>query len=104
MKYLVRLTERAARDLESIYDFIEADSSENAFRWFNELAESINSLESYPERGAPVSRSKTTRQILFGENPHTYKTIYAVERKRKVVNVLHLRHGARRPIKLDTNL
>jgi plasmid stabilization system protein ParE len=39
MPYLVRLTGRAARDLEAIYEFIEADASEHAFAWFDELSQ-----------------------------------------------------------------
>lgn len=40
MPYLVRLADRALRDMEAIYDyeFIEAEASENAFAWFNDLA------------------------------------------------------------------
>ena len=43
MAYLVKLTERALRDMEAIYEFIEADESEKAFAWFRELTETIYS-------------------------------------------------------------
>jgi hypothetical protein len=36
--------------MEAIYEFIEADASKRA--WFNVLAETIHSLERFPERGA----------------------------------------------------
>jgi plasmid stabilization system protein ParE len=39
MQYLVRLTDRALRDIEAVYEFIEADTSDAAFAWFNELTE-----------------------------------------------------------------
>jgi hypothetical protein len=38
MRYLVRLADRALRDTEAIYEFIEAEASESAFAWFNNLA------------------------------------------------------------------
>jgi plasmid stabilization system protein ParE len=46
--YLVSLTERALRDMEAIYEFIEADSSESAAAWFNKLSEAVYSLQQYP--------------------------------------------------------
>ena len=41
MQYLVNLTDRALRDMELIYEFVQADSSEKAFAWFNDLAKQI---------------------------------------------------------------
>jgi len=52
MQYLVSLTGRALGDMELIYEFVQADSSERAFAWFNDLSEAIYSLERYPGRGA----------------------------------------------------
>jgi len=94
MEYLVRMTERAARDMEAIHEFIGAASSETAFSWFRELAEAIYSLETYPERGTRVGGAKC-RQLLFGSKPDVYRIIYAIDKKRGAVNVLHIRHGAR---------
>ena len=34
VRYLVRLAGRALRDMEAIYDFVEADISESAAAWF----------------------------------------------------------------------
>ena len=95
MQYLVRLTDRALRDMEAIYEFIEADASERAFAWFNDLAESIYSLERFPERGAVIRESKKLRHSLFGKKPSAYRIIYAVDKRSHVVNILHIRHGAR---------
>ena len=95
MPYLVRLTDRALWDMEAIYELIEADASERAFAWFNGLAEAIYSLERFPERGAVVPESKKLRHLLFGRKPSTYRIMYAVDKRNRVVNVLHIRHGAR---------
>src|SRR5579864_5912560 len=95
MPYLVRLTDRALRDLEAIYEFIEATTSERAFAWFNELVEAIYSLDRLAERGAAVPESKRLRQLLFGKRPDTYRIIYTVHKRSRAVNVLHIRHGAR---------
>lgn len=95
MPYLVRLADRALRDMEAIYEFIEADTSEKAFAWFNELAETIYSLEQFPERGTRVPENKKLRQLLFGRAPGIYRIIFALDKRNRVVNVLHIRHGAR---------
>ena len=101
MAYLIRLTDRALRDLEAIYEFIEADSSESAFEWFNSLAEAIYSLEQFPERGAVIPEDKKLRHLLFGKNPNTYRIIYALKKPKNAVNVLHVRHGARSALLTD---
>ncbi len=95
MEYLVRLTFRALRDLESIYEFIQADNSNAAFAWFNDLAKTIETLERHPERGSAVAESKSHRQLLFGEKPDVYRIIYSIDKRKAFVNVLHIRHGAR---------
>ena len=95
MQYLVRLADRSLRDMEGIYEFIEADASETAFAWFNDLSRAISSLERYPERGAVIPESKKLRHLPFGKKQATYRVIYAVDKRNAVVNVLHIRHGAR---------
>jgi toxin ParE1/3/4 len=95
MAYLVRLTGRAAGDLEAIYGFIEPDASEHAFAWFNELSRAIYSLERFPERGSVVPENKKLRQLVFGKKPNTYRIIYTVDKRTHALKVLHIRHGAR---------
>jgi toxin ParE1/3/4 len=98
MPYLVRLADRALRDMGAIYEFINAEASERAFAWFNDLAREIYSLERFPERGALIPESKKLRHLLFGQKPNTYRIIYALDKRHRVVSVLHIRHGARVPL------
>lgn len=98
MQYLVRLTDRALRDMELLYEFIEADASEAAFAWFNELTDAISSLERYPERGAFVPETKKLRHLLFGKKRSIYRIIYSIDKRNAVVNILHIRHVARAPL------
>jgi plasmid stabilization system protein ParE len=97
MQYLVRLTDRVLRDMEAIYGFIEADTAEAKFAWFNELTEAISSLERYPERGAVIPESKKFRHLLFGKKQATYRIIYVADKRNAVVNILHIHHGAGSP-------
>ncbi len=98
MPYLVRLADRALRDMEAIYEFLNAEASERAFAWFNDLAREIYSLERFPERGAVIRESKKFRHLLFRQKPSTYRIIYALDKRRHVASVLHIRHGARAPL------
>ena len=95
MEYLVRLTDRVLRDVELIYEFIETETSDKAFAWFNELAEAIYNLEKLPQRGTVASENKKLRQLFFGKKPNVYRIIYAIDRQHRAVNVLHIRHGSR---------
>jgi mRNA-degrading endonuclease RelE of RelBE toxin-antitoxin system len=81
--------------MEAIYEFIEADASERAFAWFDDLAQAIYSLERFSERGAAVPESKKLHHLLFGRKPSTYRIMYAADKCNRVVNVLHIRHGER---------
>ena len=98
MADLVRLTDRALRDMEAIHEFIEADESESASAWFRQLADAIYSLERFPERGTPVPESRKLRQLLFGKKPNISRIIFAVDKRNRVANVLHIRHGARKAL------
>jgi toxin ParE1/3/4 len=65
------------------------------------LAEAIYSLERFPDRGPAVPESKKLRHLLFGKKPHVYRIIYAVDKRNRIVNVLHIRHGARDAFSAD---
>ena len=95
VEYLVRLSDRALRNLAGIFDFVESYSSADALAWFRKLEEAIYSLERFPYRGSPWRQSKNCRQLLFGKKPSTYKIIYVIDRRKLIVKVLHFRHCAR---------
>jgi mRNA-degrading endonuclease RelE of RelBE toxin-antitoxin system len=45
----------------------------------------------------PVTREKARlRHLLHGHKPHVYRVIFRVLEKQKRVDVLHIRHAARR--------
>ena len=88
MAFRVEITERAARDLEYIYDSIHADFSGVAEEWFNGLEIAIYSLEEHPERSAITLEHKNLRHLLYGSKPHIYRIIYAVAKKARIMNIL----------------
>lgn len=96
MRYLVNFTARAERDFACLFEEINAEHSAAALKWYRALREAILSLERNPSR-CPVTRENANlRHLLYGRKPHVYRVIYRVLEKRKEVEVLHIRHGARR--------
>src|ERR1700733_3147983 len=96
MAYLVNITTRARRDLARLYREINADNSGAALKWYRGLKEAILSLEEQPNRCPVTPESDKLRHLLYGNKPHVCRAIYRVLEKQKQVEVLHLRHGARR--------
>src|SRR6266851_966205 len=64
MAYAVELTLRAARDLDLLYDRINAAESIAATRWYNGLEQAVFSLERFPRRCPVAHESKRTRRSL----------------------------------------
>ena len=96
MAYLVNLTARAKRDLASLYGEIHVRESDKAFIWYRGLKEAILSLEDMPNR-CPMTRERARlRHLLYGHKPHVYRVIFRVFEKQRRVDVLHIRHAARR--------
>ena len=101
MAYLVSITSRAERDLAHLYREINADHSDAALKWYLGLKvkEAILSLEVQPNRCPVTRRRDKLRHLLYGHNPHIYRVIYRVLENQKQVEVLHIRHGARRKLR-----
>ncbi len=99
MPYRVRISAQAQRDLELIYEFIEAATSDHAAIWFNGLREAIATLNEMPQR-LPITREDPgTRHLLYGNKPHIYRVLYRIDERSQVVNILNIRHGARSAFK-----
>jgi plasmid stabilization system protein ParE len=98
--YLVNITARAGHDLAVLYDEIDAGNSDAAHRWYAGLKHAILGLEDHPYSWPATHEAKRLRHILYGRKPHrVYRVIYRVIEKQKIVDVLHIRHGARSQFK-----
>lgn len=98
MAYVVELTLRAERDLDYLYEYIEAGDSAAAARWLDGLERGILGLERFPSRcpRAPEARKskRLLRHLLYGRGPDIYRVLYEIDETRKIVRVLTIRHGA----------
>ena len=96
MAYLIDITARAKRDLYSVFEEIHASGSEAALNWYRGLYAAILTLERQHNRCPSKRENSNLRHLLYGHKPHIYRVIYRVLKKQMQVNVLHIRHGARR--------
>jgi plasmid stabilization system protein ParE len=96
MAYLVSIASRAERDFASLYEEIDAGQSDAALKWYRGLKEAILSLEELPNRCPATPEKGQLRHLLYGHRPHVYRVIYRVLERQKRVEVLHIRHGARK--------
>jgi len=99
MTYRVELTARAGRNLRTLYRNIEAEDSAQARAWFNGLERAVLSLDEHPSRCPPTPEDATLRHLLHGAKPDTYRVIFRIDERSLSVKVLHIRHGARKPMK-----
>jgi len=102
MAYPVRIAARAERDLEDIYTYINAEQSEAAFAWFRGLTMQIFTLETLPNRNPTTPEDSKLRHLLYGEKPDVYRIIYRVVEKPKLVEIIHIRHGAMNQFQPET--
>ena len=98
MAYLVNISARAERDLAQIYRRINADDSNAALRWYRGFKQAILSLEEQPNRCPVTPENSKLRHLLYGNKPHIYRPIFRVMEKQKRVDILHVRHGARKKL------
>jgi plasmid stabilization system protein ParE len=103
MTYCVEFTDSAGEDAEAAYAWIRKQSPSAAVRWFNGLANLVESLETYPKRSSVAPESdeapEQIRQVLYGKRPHVYRVLFII--RKRVVYVIHIRHGARQPLTRD---
>ena len=99
MEYAVNLSDRAERDLDELFRYLDAANSNAARKWFNGLENAIGKLARFPRRGSRASEGRkigrSIRQLLYGGKPDVYRVLYEIDSRAKTIYVLAIRHGAR---------
>ncbi len=87
----------AQQDIAAAHFWLAERDPKFAERWFNDIYDTIGSLEILPERAplAPENKSlqRGIREIFHGRRQHKYRILFTVTESE--VHVLHVRHGAR---------
>ena len=91
MVYRVALTDRAVRDLASIFQRIEAETGGRAAKWFGGIERAINSLEKNPRRAPITPEDRGLQHLLYGKKPNVYGIIFGIAESAATIFVLHIR-------------
>ena len=102
MAYKVALTESAKADANRIHDWVIGQAPHRGPPWFEQLIDSLYSLEELPYRCPLAREAKEARReircLLLGKRRDVYRILYEVDEVRKTVWILHIRHGARQDL------
>lgn len=87
-------------DLDRIYASVVRSAPFRGPSWFDRFEQSIVSLAIFPERcpAEPTltSKGRTVRMLLFGKRRNQYRVYFTISDSDNSVNVLHVRHCARK--------
>ena len=101
MAFRVEISLQAERDAEVILEWLLSQQIGQAgIDWFLALDDAFASLAQSPER-RPIAPENArfpfeVRQLLYGRKPHVYRILFTIAGD--MVQVLHIRHGRRKPI------
>ena len=91
----------ARADIEAAYLYIREADPAAADRWLDRMEEAVRGLKRLPARCGVAPESKEfddeIRQLLVGRGNSTYRVLFVI--RGREVRVLHVRHGARRPMR-----
>lgn len=101
MAYRVEIARRAEADLEDLYRWVVERAPQQGARWFNGLERAVLSLDRHPKRYpvAPesIDPDLPVRVMGYGRKPHIYRVFFTVDETARLVRVVHVRHGTRKP-------
>ena len=95
MDYRLLYTERALNDLGELIGYIAEDDAEAAFRFGSSLLDHVDLLARFPHMGGVIRKRSRVRKLLHSP----ILIYYQVQEEKRLIEVLHFRHGARKPPK-----
>ena len=101
MNFRVALTARAERERDAAFRwYLDNYSEEFAVRWYNGIADAVESLSTSPLRcGIAHESDKFTfelRELLYGRGHHKHRIVFTV--RNELVLVMHIRHSAQQDL------
>jgi plasmid stabilization system protein ParE len=100
MPYRVELARNAEAELEELYVWVLEQAPTQGAVWFNGLERAILSLERFPRRCRLASEKfdpeHPIRVLNYGRSPHGYRIFFTIDETAELVNIVHVRRGARR--------
>jgi len=91
--YRLFYTQKALNDLAEIIGHIAENDSESASRFGSSLLDHVELLARFPRTGSAVRKRSGVRKLV-----HTPLLVYyRIHERKRIIEVLHFRHGARKP-------
>jgi plasmid stabilization system protein ParE len=95
MDFRLLYSQRALDDLAEIVGHIAEDDAEAAELFGVYLLDHLDLLERFPRIGTLVRKRTKVRRLVHSP----IVVYYQIHESRRLVEILHLRHGARKPAK-----
>ncbi len=97
MAFVVRITEQALAEVESVLNWLQERSPAAAARWYGGVMAAVRTLENHPARCALATEGEkygvALGQLLVGQKRQAYRVLFTIEGN--AVTVVHVRHSAR---------
>ncbi len=100
MDYYLSYTKKALSDLAEIIGYIAEDEAGTASRFGNSLIEHVSLLGRFPHMGSVVPKRSNVRKLLHSP----FLIYYHVRETKKEIEIIHIRHGARKPPSSELDL
>jgi len=91
----LHFTQKALNELAEIIDKIAEDDAEAALRFGNALLDHVDLLTRFPRMGSTMRKRSRVRKLLHSP----ILVYYTIREDRPIVEVLHFRHGSRKPVR-----
>jgi plasmid stabilization system protein ParE len=89
--YSVVLSNQAIKNLTGIVEYIASDNLDAAEKTGFELVNLAMSLDSMPYRGSKVKKRRGVLKLIHGN----YLLYYRVDERKRTVQVISVKHGAK---------
>ncbi len=96
MDYRILFTQRALNDLSEIVGHIAEDDDEAASRFGEALLDHVDLLGRFPRMGNIARKGSRARKLVHSP----VLVYYQIHEDQRLVEVLHFRHGSRKPPKI----
>ena len=102
MAYQLVILPQAEADIAEALTYLAERAPEAATCWYRRVRAEIESLAAMPARCpiAPeaVKLGLEVRHLLYGKRPGIYRIVFRIVEEVQEVQVLAVRHGARKPL------
>ena len=93
MDYRLTYTQKALNELAEIVSYIAEDNPEAAAHFGRSLLEHVELLTRFPRMGGSVKKRPQIRKLVHSP----ILIYYQIHEESRFIQVLHLRHGTRKP-------